>query len=140
MYYLIYISGATRPCSCFVVITLTKRSSHAHRQSADTDFAKPVESEFGSPIGTFARTMRNWIASCVNMDGATVLVSPQFSHYSILYLVYIYRMFPSIGCRIPVQKESGCNHMTVCLCLFLWELHLTPLLKSVCGMLHAFLL
>ena len=139
MYYLIYISGATRPCSCFVVITLTKRSSHAHRQSADTDFAKPVESEFGSPIGTFARTMRNWIASCGNMDGATVPVSPQSPH--LFYVIScLYRMFPSTGCRIPVQKESGCNHMTVGPFLFLWELHLTPLLISVCGMLHAFLL
>jgi len=143
MHYLIYISGAMRPCSFFVVITLTKRSSHVHCQSADTNFAKRVESESGPPIlkaGMLARTMRNWIASCGNMDGATVLVSPQFPHSYILYLVYIYRMFPSIGCRIPVQKESGCNHMTVGQYLFMWELHLTPLLISVCGMLHAFLL
>ena len=142
MYYLIYISGATRPCSFFVVITLTKRSSHAHCQSANTSFAKPVESGSGPSIlkaGMLARTMRNWIASCGNMDGATVPVSPQSPH--LFYVIScLYRMFPSTGCRIPVQKESGCNHMTVGPFLFLWELHLTPLLISVCGMLHAFLL
>lgn len=143
MHDLIYISGATRPCLFFVVITFTKRSSHARCQSADTNFAKSVESESGLPMlkaGMLAQMMRNWIASCRNMDGATVLVSPQSPRFSISYLVYIYRMFPSIGCRIPVQKESGCNHMTVGPFLFLWELHLTPLLISVCGMLYAFLL
>ena len=34
-----------------------------------------------------------------------------------------------LGCRTPVQKESGCNHMTVSLCSFLNYLLNTIFLK-----------
>jgi hypothetical protein len=77
-----------------------------HFQDADTSGVRAVIRPSQTPKKFIAASMAISTGLCDGRDGGIAPVKPFVSNH-LRFLMFV------LGCTTPVQKESGCNHMTV---------------------------
>ena len=92
--------------------TEKKILSFVHFQDVATSGVRAVTRRSQVPRRIIAARMAISTGLCDGRDGGIVQVQPIVSNY-LRFLIF------ALGCTTPVQKESGCNHMTVS-----WAIHL----------------